>query len=208
MTIGNILEFFIYIVPGFIAVEIYTSYYPCRQESQFRETTKSALIGISLFYVLKYLDTNHFSNFLIGHHIVYAQSAKFIVILLILGVVIGIILVIWRRLKEYLLNRFPILRVIIVNNDLNTWATLNKKDNKDWVIVYLKCGQIYLGWIKHYSLIPNEENQDFLLTKAKRVDDNLRTIYIIDGKGVYINTRDISHLEYASGVMNEQPDIS
>jgi len=62
--------------------------------------------------------------------------------------------------------------------------------------VYLDDGAIYLGWIKEYTFDPDVESNDFLLAGAKRVDDNLNTTYLVNGQGVYLNTRNVKRIEF------------
>ena len=80
------------------------------------------------------------------------------------------------------------------------WVDVNDRTNKDWAIVYLDDGSIYLGWISNYTFNPNQQNHDFLLSNAKRLYDNLMVMYEIDGCGIYINTRDVKRIEFRSGL--------
>ncbi len=73
------------------------------------------------------------------------------------------------------------------------------RENRDWAVVFLSDGAIYCGWIKEYSFEPDAENHDFLLTKAKRVNNHLKLNYTVDGLGVYLNTRDVKRIEFVKG---------
>jgi len=53
-----------------------------------------------------------------------------------------------------------------------------------------------LGWIKDFTFDPDAEDNDFLLADAKRVDDQLTAQYIVTGRGVYLNTRDVKRIEF------------
>jgi hypothetical protein len=69
----------------------------------------------------------------------------------------------------------------------------------DWSVVYLDDGSIYLGVVHQYRSNPNDQDQDFLLAKAQRVDDKLQTLYLVTGQGVYLNTRNVKRIEYLAG---------
>jgi hypothetical protein len=34
---------------------------------------------------------------------------------------------------------------------------------------------------------------------AKRVDEELKTVYVVNGQGVYLNTRDVKRIEFVQG---------
>jgi len=72
------------------------------------------------------------------------------------------------------------------------WLKVNLPETKDWAVVFLNDRSIYTGWIKEYSFDPDNAYHDFLLARAKRVDENLKEKYVIDGLGVYLNTRDVN----------------
>lgn len=74
--------------------------------------------------------------------------------------------------------------------------TVNSPDNKDWAVIFLDDGSIYSGWISDYRFDPDSSDQDFLLSKAKRVDDDLSPMYEINGIGVYLNTRNVRRIEF------------
>ena len=68
-----------------------------------------------------------------------------------------------------------------------------------WAVIFLDDNSIYLGFIGTYRYDPDATDQDFLLAKAKRVDENLNVQYEIDGLGVYLNTRNVKRIEYYQG---------
>jgi hypothetical protein len=75
------------------------------------------------------------------------------------------------------------------------WRKVNQSSN-EYAVVYLDDGAIYLGWIGEYTFDPDAESNDFLLAGAKRVDDQLKTIYLVNGQGVYLNTRNVKRIEF------------
>jgi len=72
---------------------------------------------------------------------------------------------------------------------------VNRPSN-DYAVVYVDDGSIYLGWIKDYTFDPDAEDNDFLLADAKRVDEQLKELYSITGRGVYLSTRNVKRIEF------------
>ena len=54
------------------------------------------------------------------------------------------------------------------------------------------------GGITRYTWNPELDDQDFLLYDATCVDDDLKEKYIVDGIGVYLNTRDVNRIEFVN----------
>ena len=73
------------------------------------------------------------------------------------------------------------------------------RSNTNWATVFLSDGAIYLGWISKYTFNPDAVDQDFLLSNARRVDEQLSELYRVTGIGVYINTRDVKRIEFVEG---------
>ena len=53
--------------------------------------------------------------------------------------------------------------------------------------------------IYDWTYDPNEIDHDFLLKDARRVDNNMNTIYEIQGKGVYLRLSSVSRIEFYRG---------
>jgi Family of unknown function (DUF6338) len=70
------------------------------------------------------------------------------------------------------------------------------QQSTEYAVIYLDDGAIYLGWIKEYTFVPDAESNDFLLAGARRVDEHLNTIYLVNGQGVYLNTRNVKRIEF------------
>lgn len=197
MLIKDILEIILYVAPGFIALEVYYWIYPVRERREFRQLTWSLILGVILFEGLNWIDRVWLESLLQGDD-AEVPSAKFIVVLLISGVFLGISFWVIRSLRKWLGDKFTWLSFI--KPDLQTvWLKINEPKINAWAVVFLTDGAIYSGWISDYRFDPNSENQDFLLKGAKRVSENLNEIYQIDGLGVYMNTRDVMRIEFIKG---------
>lgn len=123
----------------------------------------------------------------------------FVLSLVIAGCISGYILVIGYHARSYLQTfiaaRRPKFRIKPPFPD-NIWAYVNEPINNGWAIVRVTDGPIYSGWIRRYSWNPDSENQEFLLSDAVCVDEQLKEKYTIDGIGVYLNTRDVKCIEF------------
>ncbi len=76
------------------------------------------------------------------------------------------------------------------------WAKINDSPNPEWAVVFLNDDAIYIGQIKEWTFIPDNQDQDFLLGKARRADEDLSVKYEVSGRGVYLNTRDVRRIEF------------
>jgi hypothetical protein len=79
------------------------------------------------------------------------------------------------------------------------WAKVNGPRATDWAVVFADDGAIYMGWIKEFTYIPDADDNDFLLSRAKRLNEDGSHQYEIDGQGVYMNTRNVRRIEFVRG---------
>jgi hypothetical protein len=197
MPVSDLIEFILYIAPGFIALELYCAAYPAKERNQFAQITWSMIFGILIFIFIRWVDENFLSYFL-NSKISGFPTFRFILVLFIAGLLLGYL----RIAFHYFLFKLSLLhdRLKFMAPDTQSiWAKINENSNKDWAVVFVNDSSIYLGWISMYTYNPNVENQDFLLSKARRVDETLNTLYIIDGQGVYLNTKDVKRIEFVQG---------
>jgi hypothetical protein len=123
---------------------------------------------------------------------------RFVLVLLGTGLAGGLVLIAVHELRFRLPLRWPQLSAISPDPQ-SIWARLNQPWNTDWAVVFLDDGAIYRGWILEYTYDPDREDQDFLLSDATRVDENLKEVYAIKGTGVYLNTRNVRRIEFIVG---------
>lgn len=197
MPTEKIIEIILYIIPGFLAIEIYRSVYPGKSLSEFAQAVWSIIYGVLIFLTIKLADKYYFS----GSHFSSSDkypNLKFIIALFVCGVFVGLgrCAIHWLRFK--LSEKYKLLSHLRPKPQ-SIWAKINENTNQDWAVVYLEDNSIYIGYISEYTYDPNQEDQDFLLSKAKRVDENLKEKYIINGIGVYLNTRKIQRIEFFKG---------
>jgi hypothetical protein len=197
MPINNIIEFIVYVIPGFLSIEVYRAAYPIKQKSEFSQIVWSILFGVLIVIIIKWSDINILHNQLFSDYS-GIPGIRYSLALLFGGLFLGLFRIGLHNLRYYLSRKCKKLERIAPDPQ-TIWATINNKTNKDWSVVYLNDGSIYLGYISKYTFDPDKDNQDFLLSKAKRVDDQLKEIYTITGIGVYLNTRDVKRIEFLEG---------
>jgi len=202
MDINNFYEFLIYIIPGFLAREIQNSVHPGKKRSDFENIALSMLYSIIIYLTVNFIINGFtFSNFTLAKSFAN-KSINYIIYLLLGGILLGFIMAYESDVRA-LLGRLRLLNWIIPKNKNSAWEEINKRDNQDWAVVFLKDGSIYEGYIGFCRSDPDKEEQDFILENAKRVDENLNVSYSVTGIGVYLNTRDVIRVEFIKGMEKE-----
>jgi hypothetical protein len=197
MQFDNIAAILLYVLPGFLAWEIYYSYFPAKKKSDFGEIAWSIIISIALYTIVKITDSKLKLN-LFQDGSVFPR-VRTIIILFILGAIFGAILIGIRTLRFYCANRFLTLS-FVKPQEKSTWAAINSKKESSWACIKTTDGTMYLGYISLWKYDPNDTEYDLLLSQARKVDENLDTIYEISGEGVYIRSQNITTIEFYSGV--------
>lgn len=197
MSIEEIIGLILYIAPGFLTMEVYHVFYPVRERNNFILSAWSIIYGVTVFTLVRSIDSALLNNILQSNKKTF-PTFPFIIILFFFGILVGLFLVLINRFRFVISQKWPQFKVI-APDPRSTWAKMNQPSNEDWAVVFLDDGSIYLGWIKYYTFDPNADNQDFLLSHAKRVDEKLNIKYEIDGFGVYLNTKDVKRIEFLKG---------
>lgn len=199
IPLGDVLVLLLYLLPGFLAVQLYRAHYPAKPQSQFEVAVWSILHSFIVHLGLAGVGW-------VAHELGYGDldipslktdseiQPKTISVLLGGGTVWGGVLIAsyWVRVK---VSFFPtpdpqaIWHVVVDNAP--------KKDL--WMLARTKQDVLYLGWVKEYSFDPSAEDHEFLLRPAYLVDNNLHVQRDLTLGGVYLNTRDIESLEMIPG---------
>ncbi len=193
MSFNDIVSFFMYVIPGFISTAIYREKYPGKKQTEFSQLTWSIAISIFIFVVSQQLDLHWL------HWNLFPDNIKFprirtIIFLIVFAVIIAVLRIAKRELAE----KFDCLKFFKIK-PLSIWPIINNAAPSEWAYVTLADGSKYLGWIKEWTYDPNETDQDFLLAEAQKVDNNLKPIYKIDGKGIYLRTSWVVCIEFFKG---------
>lgn len=195
--VEHVAEFILYAMPGFLALQIYRSVYPVKGLSEFLQTAWSLIYGVVLASFVRGLDARY-----LGQQLHSADSGfprlAFIVGLVVAGVIWGSLLAGFNWMRLVLSGKVSLLRFVAPDVQ-SIWARVNKTQATDWAVIFADDGAIYMGWIKEFTYDPDADDNDFLLSKAKRVDENLKVQYEVDGQGVYMNTRNVKRIEFVRG---------
>jgi hypothetical protein len=197
MPVKDIIEFIIYITPGFLALEIYNSAHPVRDRKEFTDIAWSVIYGVLIYSFAEWLNNVILNDYFNSSRTVF-PNLSFIIYILIIGVIVGLLKIFIHFIRDQISIRYPKLK-FFAPDPQSIWVKINSPVNKCWAVVYTEDNAVYLGWISEYTSNPHIENQDFLLSKAKRVDDKLNVIYPINGIGVYLNTKNIKRIEFLKG---------
>lgn len=198
--LGNVIVVLLYLLPGFVAMQMYEARYPTIRQSQFELIVWSLLhsfiirLGIEGTALgLGYPDLD-----LLAPATGSAIRPAMIAIPLVGGLAWGGILIASFRIRfhaSFLQN--PNLQAV--------WPTIADSAPKEnlWAFVRTKQGFRYLGWVTQYSFDPGGEDHDFHLRPAYLVDDDLLIQRKLEQGGVYLNTRDVESLEMIPGKQRE-----
>jgi hypothetical protein len=196
--IEHVAEFLVYAMPGFMALHVYRTVYPVKRLSEFLQAAWSLIYGVVLAGLVRGVDEDYLSHALHSADEGFPRL-PFILALVVAGLAWGLVLVGINKLRLLLSGRFQALRFIAPDVQ-SIWAKVNQNQATDWAVVYTVDGAVYMGWIKEFTYDPDADDNDFLLSKAKCVDENLDVKYEVDGQGVYMNTRDVKRIEFVKGV--------
>jgi hypothetical protein len=189
----HLVDFLVYVMPGFVALQLFRAKYPAKQLSEFLQVAWSLIYGVLLATFVRGVD----GRFLHGR----LQSTnpgfpafRFVITLAIVGLLGGAVLIGLNYARSVAAAHWPSWEGIAPDPQ-SIWAKVNRPSN-DYAVVYVDDGSIYFGWIKDFTFDPDAEDNDFLLADAKRVDEQLTEKYSITGQGVYLNTRNVKRIEF------------
>ncbi|MBS4028742.1 MAG: hypothetical protein KGZ58_08895 [Ignavibacteriales bacterium] len=200
MPTQTIIEFFLYITPGFLAFQIYRSLYPAKPASDFSQITWSVIYSVFIYVGVLWVDDTYLNKSLKSPSTEF-PNIYFAFALYVSAVALGLTVSLFHFTRFKIATKFNSLRRLLPDPQ-SIWAKVNQSTNRDWAVVYLNDNSIYLGYIAEYTFDPSADDQDFLLSDAKRVDESLREIYTVDGIGVYLNTRNVSRIEFLKSQNN------
>lgn len=192
---GDVVVLLLYLLPGFLAMQLYRARYPSKRLSQFEAIVWSILHSLFIHFGLRGV------TYFLGCEDLVSLDPKAhseiptmtIGVLILGGVVWGGVLIV-----QY---QFRVLVPFLQSPDPQAiWPVVAAAPKEElWTVARTKQGTLYLGWVKKYSFDPAVEDHDFLLCPAYLVDDDLNVKRDLSVGGVYLNTRDIESLEMVPG---------
>jgi hypothetical protein len=197
MGFSDIVQFLLYVIPGFISIEYFRARFPAKTRTDFITISWSIVFGVGITSFLIWLDANVL-NGLLAYKSTGFPSIQFLTSLVVAGFIIGIARAGLRQLRFILSRRFAYFKWLAPDAS-SIWARVNQKGTNQWAVVFLDNDIQYLGYVKYFRNDPDAIDQDFLLAESFRVDNKRRIIYSVDGVGVYLNTRDVRRIEFLDG---------
>ncbi|MHA1568670.1 MAG: DUF6338 family protein [Alphaproteobacteria bacterium] len=214
--LSKIFYIFIYLIPGFVAREMFLARYPVRKKSTVEliiwSIIYSFVILIALCIISEIFDDPRLNYF---NRDTSSLGVKSYLLILVGGVILGVMLILQREIRFWIDKKIPdpfqekpffdlrfrlwmgIRSVLRIPPDPGAvWPMVNKQEQGSFAAVFLNDGSIYLGWIGQFTYDPNASEQDFLLQDAKKIDENFNEIYKVEGIGVYLNTKNVKRIEY------------
>lgn len=191
--VEHLVDFLVYVMPGFIALQLFRAKYPAKKLSEFLQVAWSLIYGVILATLVRGVDGRCLHGWLQSNSPGFPAS-RFVIALVLAGLFGGILLIGLYRARFFVAAHWPRWEGIAPDPQ-SIWAKVNRPSN-DYAVVYVDDGSIYFGWIKDYTFDPDAEDNDFLLADAKRVDEQLTEKYSITGRGVYLNTRNVKRIEF------------
>lgn len=190
-TAEHIIQYIFLLLPGIISVKIYHAFCPIKKESDLFEIANSVFQSVLILTIYIILSKKSVDE------ILSIKSFKIIELLLLLGIGIlwGVCLILIKHSRIAIANKFKLLKVVRPSN-YSVWERINHDSKNEWAIVFLDDNTIYRGYISLATIDPAEESNDFLISKAARVNEKLKVLYNIDGKGVYIKMGNVKKIEF------------
>jgi hypothetical protein len=189
----HLVDFQVYVMPGFIALQLFRAKYPAKKVSEFLQVAWSLIYGVILATVVRGMDGRFLHGWLQSNSPGFPAS-RFVIALVLAGLFGGIFLAGLYFARFFVAAHWPRFEGLAPDPQ-SIWAKVNRPSN-DYAVVYVDDGSIYFGWIKDYTFDPDAPDNDFLLADAKRVDEQLTEKYSVTGQGVYLNTRNVKRIEF------------
>ena len=195
---SSLIQFIIFILPGYVAISIYRYKFPVRLRADNRDIIWGMVYGLLQFSLLVKLFPEKmqpiFSNGTENSAI--TNSIETILLIIVSGFIFGLLGILLSLFRDKILYKSVKLRKFR-KAPQSIWHKINteKEFKNSWAVVFLDDGAIYRGYIKYYQFNPDLEIQDFLLARADRVDENLKKKYSISGQGLYLTTATVKRIE-------------
>ena len=107
-------------------------------------------------------------------------ASEFIVAIIASGIICGLLFIFVQNIRYWLITKGVFKHQM--KDPASIWGVINKSADDEWAVVYLDDGWIYLGYIRYYKHNPDDSDQDFLLSDAKRVNDKLKEMHPVTGR--------------------------
>ncbi|MCP4669142.1 MAG: hypothetical protein GY849_22625 [Deltaproteobacteria bacterium] len=195
----DLLSAVLYLLPGFLFVEIFRKHYPAKKDKDFARILHSILWSLLFIGAAFFLDSITDTRIIGGN---WAKEIQFgdksidtglAVFLYSLSISLAYARVGIRRLR-FLALKHP-KASFLAPSPPALWPRLHYKNQ--WALVITKDENRYLGYISAYTYDPNAPDEiDMLLSDADCVNEDLTKRHSVSGQGVYLKLSEISRIEF------------
>ena len=186
----------LYLLPGFLFIEIFRKYFPTKRDTDFARILHSVLWSLPLF-TLSYFVNKHFPLKVSDVEISGKSiNTSLVIYLWSISIILAYSRVLARNLR-FSASKYSKLK-FVTPKPQSLWLKLHLE--QEWAVIITKDGQRYLGYISDYTYdIDSPGDIDLLLSDAACVNENLEPQYEISGKGIYLKLSEINRIEFYKG---------
>ena len=198
MDVSKIVDIIVYVIPGFILLATYSFLVPSKKGSDFARFVASIIFSLPVFGLVSLLEI------LVGWEIV-SNRYLYIVFSWPLAVIIGWVLA---TLQSKVFAPLMAIAGVEYSEDPRTWNSFFSafSDSDDFLRVFLTDGTILIGYPEYYSIDPNDDIQEVILSPCYVVDEKFKIIRIMDGD-TYLNNDKIVYIENIGQIdVSEEPE--
>lgn len=206
MSFRDFFQILAYILPGFVAYEIYASQIQPRRRTGVEFSLISLILSLLVVLITKAIGrTFHISSLDIPFSNLGQGVTSYAHFLWLLGVAIslgfvGAVLDYW-NVFTHIANQ--IIRVGTAGRmgarsvrGPTVWVTVLRESEGRWVVVRTLSGPAYIGFLEYFSRDPRDPTQEIYLTAASYLDDETGEVgKAIDGPGVLLERKNIATIE-------------
>jgi hypothetical protein len=204
VSFSDFFQVLAYLLPGFVAYEIYASQVQPRRRTGIEFTLVSLVLSLSVLFITKlagrvlsirYLDVP-FSELSRG-------VASYLQLIWLLGVAIclGFVVAIldYRNVFSHIAD--SIIRCGTAgrrrtHKGPTVWVTVLPDAEGRWVVVRTKSGPSYIGFLEYFSRDPRDRTQEVYLTSASFINEETGEIgRDVIGPGVLLERKNIASIE-------------
>jgi hypothetical protein len=211
VSFRDFFEVLAYLLPGFVAYEIYASQVQPRRRTGLEFTLVSLILSLSVLFVTKsagrlfripYLDVP-FSELNKG-----VTSYRQLIWLLGVAICLGFVVAILdhRNCFSYIADSIISLGTAgrrRAHRGPTVWVTVLPQAEGRWVVVRTISGPSYIGFLEYFSRDPRDPTQEVFLSAASLINEETGDVQRdIVGPGVLLERKNIASIE----IWNQQSE--
>lgn len=173
MELSDLTQAILFLLPGFLAVEVKNFLTPTRRRSDFERLWESVILSLVAYGVT-------YSIFLTGASVVKSapptiRTTAFVVPDFVVAILLGYL---WAKvLKSHWFSQVAERVGVQYTAEPSFWAELLRFRSQGplrggWVRVYLEDGTKYIGTVTRFTTDPNEPDRELVLEQIYSVGEN------------------------------------